>query len=82
MYIRSLRPLLKGIAPALLVDARMEKHATPEVQRGLADFTIGLGPELVAGRHADVVVETSWEGLESVIADGGTTAFMSGRRPR
>jgi xanthine dehydrogenase accessory factor len=40
------------------------------VQRGLAELTIGLGPDLVAGRHADVVVETSWDALGTVITEG------------
>lgn len=56
----------------MLVDARMRKHAAPEVQRGLADLTIGLGPDLVAGRHADVVIETSWDGLGTLITDGAS----------
>jgi hypothetical protein len=37
----------------------MQKHFEPEVQRGRAEFTVGLGPSLVAGRHANVVIETS-----------------------
>ncbi len=56
----------------ILVDARMRKHAAPEVQRGLAEFTIALGPGLVAGRHADVVVDTSWDRLGGVITTGAT----------
>src|SRR5260370_19906759 len=51
----------------VLVDARMRKRAIPEVQIGYADLTIGLGLALVVGRHAHVVVETSWDGLGAVI---------------
>jgi xanthine dehydrogenase accessory factor len=72
VYVRDLGPLLKVLQPTVLVDARMRKHAGAEVQRGLADLTIGLGPDLVAGRHADVVTETSWDGLGTVIADGSS----------
>ena len=72
VYVGDLGPLLNVFQPAVLVDARMRKHAPPEGQRGLALFTIGLGPALVAGHHADVVVETSWEGLGTVIHDGET----------
>jgi xanthine dehydrogenase accessory factor len=72
VYIRDLGPLLTSLQPAVLVDAQMRKHAAPEVQLGLAPFTIGLGPALVAGRHADVVVETSWEGLGTVLAEGSS----------
>jgi xanthine dehydrogenase accessory factor len=72
VYVHDLGPLLKVLQPTVLVDARMRKHAAPEVQRGLAPFTIGLGPDLVAGRHADVVTETSWDGLGAVITDGSS----------
>jgi xanthine dehydrogenase accessory factor len=59
VYVRALGPLLKEMAPAVVVDARMRKHTAPEVQRGLTDLTVGLGPDLLAGRHADMVIETS-----------------------
>ena len=72
VYLRDLGPLLKVLQPTVLVDARMRKHAAPEDQRGLAELTIGLGPDLVAGRHADVVTETSWDGLGAVITDGSS----------
>jgi xanthine dehydrogenase accessory factor len=70
VYVRPIAPLLKIIQPDVVVDARMRKHADPEVQRGLAPLTLGLGPGLVAGQHADVVVETSWERLGAVITEG------------
>ncbi len=44
VYVRPLGPLLKEFAPAVLVDARMRKRGAPQVQRGLAELTIGLGP--------------------------------------
>jgi xanthine dehydrogenase accessory factor len=72
VYVQDLAPLLATTQPAVLVDARMRKHAAAEVQRGLVPFTIGLGPSLTAGRHADVVVETSWEGLGTVITEGSS----------
>jgi xanthine dehydrogenase accessory factor len=70
VYVRPIGPLLKIIQPDVVVDARMRKHADPEVQRGLAPLTLGLGPGLVAGQHADVVIETSWEQLGAVITEG------------
>jgi xanthine dehydrogenase accessory factor len=70
--VRPLAPLLAVLQPQVLVDARMRKHAAPEVHRGLADFTIALGPSLVVGRHADVVIETSWEDLGRVITTGAS----------
>jgi xanthine dehydrogenase accessory factor len=71
-YVRPLGPLLTALAPHVLVDARMKKHAAPEVQRGLAPLTIALGPACIAGCHADVVIETSWDDLGRVIAEGAS----------
>ena len=75
VYVRPMRMLLKVIQPDVLVDARMKKHSEPDPQRGLAPLTIGLGPDVVAGRHADVVVETSWERLGEVILQGASLAL-------
>jgi xanthine dehydrogenase accessory factor len=72
VYVRDLGPLLADVRPSVLVDARMRKHDASEGQRELAPLTIGLGPGLVAGRHADVVVETSWDGLGGIINDGAS----------
>lgn len=72
VYVRPIGPFLRVIQPDVVVDARMRKHADPDVQRGLAPLTVGLGPSLVAGRHADVVVETSWERLGAVITEGAS----------
>src|SRR5208282_1311136 len=43
-----------------IVDARMRKRAVPEVQRGLAPMTIGLGPNFVAGETVELAIETMW----------------------
>jgi xanthine dehydrogenase accessory factor len=75
IYIGSLEPLLKEFAAAVLVDARMQKHSAPQVQRGLAQLTIGLGPDVVVGRHADAAIETSWDGLGRVITEGASLAL-------
>jgi xanthine dehydrogenase accessory factor len=72
VYVHDLNPLLAEIRPEILVDARMRKHDEPEVQLGLAELTVGLGPSLVAGRHADVVVETSWDLLGTIITAGAS----------
>jgi xanthine dehydrogenase accessory factor len=72
IYVRPWGPLLTTLRCRILVDARMRKHGQAEVQRGYADFTIALGPALGAGRHADVVVETSWEGLGTALTEGTT----------
>ncbi len=62
--------VLGRIFPDVLIDARMRKRDRPEVQRGLAPLTIGLGPNFVAGHTTDVVVETSWEQLGRVVTCG------------
>jgi xanthine dehydrogenase accessory factor len=80
VYVRPIGPLLKVIQPDVLVDARLRKHAAAEVQRGLAPLTLGLGPSLVAGRDADVVIETSWDRLGAVIREG--TSLPLGGEPR
>jgi xanthine dehydrogenase accessory factor len=72
VYVRDISPLLAEIRPQILVDARMRKHEKTEIQRGLANLTVGLGPSLVAGRHADVIVETSWDRLGAVITEGAS----------
>lgn len=80
VYVKDLETLLQELAPHVLVDARMRKHSAPQAQRGLAPFTIGLGPAVVAGSHADVVIETSWDGLGRVITDGASLPL--GGEPR
>jgi len=72
VYVRPLGPLLNSLGHQALVDARMRKHEAPEVQISHADLTVGLGPSLVAGRHAHVVVETSWDSLGTVITEGAS----------
>jgi xanthine dehydrogenase accessory factor len=70
--VLSWQPLLAALEPRVLVDARMRKHSAPAVQHGLAPLTIALGPGLVAGHHADVVIETSWDDLGRVITSGAS----------
>lgn len=72
VYVRDIGSLLADVHPDVLVDARVCKHSRPEVQCGLVPFTIGLGPDVVVGRHADVVVETSWDLLGAVLTEGSS----------
>ncbi len=59
------------LRPDVLVDARMRKREPPEIQRGLAPLTIGLGPLFVAGETTDLVIETAYsEELGAVIRSG------------
>jgi len=72
VYVGPFAPLTEALKPDVLVDARMRKRAVPESLRGLARLTIGLGPNFDAGVNCDAAVETSWEGLGTVIYDGAT----------
>ena len=72
LCVQPLPSVLAGLEPQVVVDARVMKHSTPEIQRGLAPLTIALGPGFVAGRHADVVIETSWDDLGRVITQGAS----------
>ena len=65
--------VIAEFAPAVMVDARMRKRATPEPQRHLAALTIGLGPNFSAGAQTDVAIETAWgDDLGRVITRGAT----------
>lgn len=73
-----LEAVLAAVSPAVLVDARMRKRATPEPQRGLAPLTIGLGPNFVAGDTTDLVVETSWGDRLGAVLSAGASAPLAG----
>jgi xanthine dehydrogenase accessory factor len=65
--------VLSILRPDVLVDARMRKHERPEIQIALAPFTVGLGPNFIAGETVHVAVETGWnEGLGQAIWHGAT----------
>jgi xanthine dehydrogenase accessory factor len=72
VHVGPLGPLLAALGHRVLVDARVRKHAAPEVQLADAELTVAMGPALVAGRHAHVVVETSWDALGAIIAEGAS----------
>lgn len=72
LTIAAFTHVVSAAAPDVLVDARMRKRARPEVQRGLAALTIGLGPNFEAGVTTDVAIETSWEDLGRIITEGAT----------
>ncbi|HZG68537.1 MAG TPA: hypothetical protein VEZ12_17470, partial [Herpetosiphonaceae bacterium] len=74
--------LLSAVRPDILIDARMRKRMVPEVQRGLAPLTIGLGPNFIAGVTTDLAVETSWgDALGAIVARGPTRPLAGEPRP-
>jgi xanthine dehydrogenase accessory factor len=65
-----------------VIDARMRKRAVPELQRGMAPLTIGLGPNFVAGETVDLAIETMWgERLGAIIEAGSTLPLGGEPRP-
>jgi xanthine dehydrogenase accessory factor len=78
VVIGDLPALLEFLQPAVLIDAHMHKHHQPEVQRGLAPLTIGLGPNFIAGQTTDLAVETSWGDALGQVYYQGTTKPLAG----
>ena len=77
VVVKDFDELIQRLHPQILVDARMRKHRQPEAQVGLADLTIGLGPNFVAGDTTDLAIETSWgESLGRIIVDGPTNQLQ------
>ena len=65
----------------VLIDARMRKKKIPEIQRGIARLSIGIGPNFEAGKHTDVVIESEWgEELGRIIERGASRPFTG--KPR
>ncbi len=78
VVIASMDLILRVFRPHILVDARMRKRAQPEMQRGLAPLTIGLGPNFVAGLTTDIAIETSWGPDLGKPIDRGATRPLEG----
>lgn len=78
VVVTDLHALLRAVHPDVLVDAQMRKRAQPEMQRGLARLTIGLGPGFVAGETTDLAVETSWGADLGKVLDRGGTRLLAG----
>lgn len=78
VIVKAFHELIQIFRPQILVDARMRKHIQPEVQRELAEFTIGLGPNFVAGETTDLAIETNWGDALGQIIEHGTTHPLQG----
>jgi xanthine dehydrogenase accessory factor len=70
--------VLRALAPAVLVDARMRKRARPESQLQLAALTIGLGPNVVAGETTHLAIETQWGDELGAVVQAGATRTLAG----
>lgn len=78
VVVKDFHQLMQTLHPQILVDARMRKHIQPENQRGLAEFTIGLGPNFMAGATIDVAIETNWGDTLGQIIEHGATNPLRG----
>jgi xanthine dehydrogenase accessory factor len=76
--VQSFEGVLAVVLPVILIDARMRKRARPESQLGLAPLTIGLGPNFVAGKTTDLIVETAWGDDLGKVYDQGSTKPLEG----
>lgn len=77
IVVKDFFELLEILRPNILVDARMRKHQQPEIQQGLAELTIGLGPNFIAGGTTDLAIETNWgESLGQIIEHGATNPLL------
>ena len=77
VVVKDFHELMQTLHPHILVDARMRKHLQPENQRGLAEFTIGLGPNFIAGETVDLAIETNWgDTLGQLIGQGSTNPLQ------
>lgn len=81
IVVDDLLPLITLLKPTVLIDARMRKCESPEEHSHLAPLTIGLGPGFFAGETTHLVIETSWEGLGTVITSGTTRPLSGEPRP-
>lgn len=82
VIVVDLSVLLNLIRPEILIDARMRKHAQPEAQLNLAQLTIGLGPNFVAGQTTHLAIETAWgDDLGRVIEKGSPRPLAGEPRP-
>lgn len=74
--------VLRGIEPAVVIDARMRKRMVPDNERLSNRITIGLGPNFVAGGNVDFAIETAWgDDLGKVIKQGATKKLAGEPRP-
>jgi xanthine dehydrogenase accessory factor len=78
MVIKDFQELMQTLHPQILVDARMRKHTQPEIQGGLAELTIGLGPNFTAGETVDIAIETNWGDTLGQIIEHGMTNPLQG----
>ncbi|MGJ4951935.1 xanthine dehydrogenase [Bradyrhizobium sp. HKCCYLS20291] len=58
--------------PAVIVDARMQKHVVTPDLRGVAGIAVGVGPRFAIGHNCDVAIETHPCETGAIVAQGTT----------
>ncbi|WP_316158201.1 MULTISPECIES: xanthine dehydrogenase [unclassified Bradyrhizobium] len=58
--------------PAVIVDARMQKHLLTPDLRGVAGIAVGIGPRFAIGHNCDVAIETHPRETGTILAHGTT----------
>jgi hypothetical protein len=69
-----LTDLLAIRSPAVIVDARMQKHCVTPDYRGIAKLTVGLGPNFAVGVNCDIAIETHPAKNGTIVQNGATEA--------
>ena len=75
------RAIADTLRPDVIIDACLKKRATPEAIRDAAPLTIGLGPNFIATKNVDVVIETSWDAPGHVIKQGPSLPLRGEPQP-
>ena len=76
VFVGPVEAVLATLTPGVVVDARMRKRETPEVQIDQAPLVIGLGPGFRAGATVHVVIETNrGPHLGHIIAAGSAEPY-------
>ena len=72
-----LNDLIAVKSPAVIIDARMQKHSITPDYRGLARLTIGVGPNFMVGENCDIAIETL-PARTGALVESGSTAVADG----
>jgi len=76
-----LTDLIAVLSFKVLVDARLQEHRVIPDLRGIADATIGLGPNFTIGINCDIAVETSPAKSGTVVRFGQTDPADGAAQP-
>ncbi|MGA7807992.1 xanthine dehydrogenase [Bradyrhizobium sp.] len=67
-----LTDIIASRSPAVIIDARMQKHRVTPDLRGVARVTVGVGPRFEVGVNCDIAIETHPVDTGSIVSQGAT----------